>query len=159
MKTPVSLMLVMSGLLAAGTALADHHQGGMHGDMHGDHVPPMFDKFDTDKDGRISKEEMRAGTDKVFAEADSNKDGFVSKEEMAAHHKSMHDQMHQKMQDRMQERWKAADKDGDGALSKAEVDAAKMPHLSRDFDKLDKNKDGKLTPDEIRAMMPGRAPK
>ena len=166
MKTSKTLMLLVAGLFLSGAALADHHEGdagksGMHHHgMHGGMGPgPMFDKFDTDKDGRISKEEMRAGTDKVFADVDTNKDGFVSKDEMEAHHKAMREKMHDKMRDRMQERWKAADKDGDGALSKAEVDAAKMNHLSRDFDKLDKNKDGKLTPDEIRAMMPERQPK
>ena len=170
MNNSKTLMLVC-GLFVSGLALANHHEGengkddrhhhgGMQGDMRGGMGPgPMFDRFDTDKDGRISKDEMRAGTDKLFAEADTNKDGFISKEEMAAHHKAMHDQMHERMQDKMQERWKAADKDGDGALSKAEVDAAKMNRLSRDFDKLDKNKDGKLSPDEIRAMMPERPPK
>ncbi len=162
MKTSKTLMLLVASLFASGAALADHHGGdattkndmhhhGMHGGMGGMGPGPMFDRFDTDKDGRISKDEMRAGTDKVFAETDTNKDGFISKEEMEAHHKAM--------RDKMQERWKAADTDGDGALSKTEVDAAKMTHLSRDFDKLDKNKDGKLSPDEIRAMMPERQPK
>ncbi len=165
MKTSTPLMLMLCGLFSSGIALADHHEGGMqhgdghHGEMHrhggmAGHESPMFGKFDTDKDGRISKDEMRAGMDKMFADVDTNKDGFISKEEMAAHHKSMHEQMHGKMRDRMQERWKAADKDGDGALSKAEVEAAKMPRLQRDFDNLDKNKDGKLSADEIRAMMP-----
>jgi len=51
------------------------------------------------------------------------------------------------------------DTDGDGALSKAEAESAKMSRLLRDFDKLDKNKDGKLTADEMAAaphhkMMP-----
>ena len=169
-----TLMLVC-GLFVSGLALADHHegeagkddryhhggmQGGMQDGMRGGMGPGMMlDRFDTDKDGRISKDEMRAGTDKLFAEVDTSKDGFISKEEMAAHHKAMHDKMHERMHDRMQERWKGADKDGDGALSKAEVDAAKMPRLSRDFDKLDKNKDGKLSPDEIPSMMPERPPK
>ncbi len=168
MKTSKTLMLLVAGLFASGAALADHHDGAakddmhhhrMHGGMGGMGPGPMFDKFDTDNDGRISKDEMRAGTDKMFADVDTNKDGFISKEEMEAHHKAMHDKMRDKMRDKMQERWKAADKDGDGALSKAEIDAAKMTHLSRDFDKLDKNKDGKLSPDEIRAMMPERQPK
>lgn len=163
--------LFVSGLSMSGIALADHHEGGtgkeemhhhggMHGDMKGGMGPgPMFDRFDTDKDSRISKDEMRTGTDKVFAEADTNKDGFVSREEMTAYHQAMHEKMHGAMRDKMQQRWKAADKDGDGGLSKAEVDAAKMTHLSRDFDKMDKNKDGKLTPDEVRAMMPERQPR
>lgn len=48
------------------------------------------------------------------------------------------------------ERMKAADKDGDGAISKAEADAAGMTRLSKNFDKLDTNKDGKLTRDEMK---------
>ncbi len=160
---------VLAGLLCAGLASAapppsDEH---MHGDhmkgegMQGDRMPPMFGLFDENKDGRLSKDEVRKGVDKMFTDIDTNKDGFITKEEMQAHHKAMHDKMHSKMQ----ERWKAADKDGDGSLSRAEVDAAGMKRLSRDFDKLDKNKDGKLTSDEMRdAMMmrhqgePGAAP-
>ncbi len=39
------------------------------------------------------------------------------------------------------------DTNGDGAIDRSE--AAKAPHLAQNFDKLDKNKDGKLTPDEL----------
>lgn len=49
------------------------------------------------------------------------------------------------------ERLKAADKDGDGAISKAEADAAGLKGLSAHFDKLDANKDGKVTREELRA--------
>ena len=147
---------VLAGLLCAGLASAapppsDEH---MHGDhmkgegMQGDRMPPMFGLFDENKDGKLSKDEVRKGVDKMFTDIDTDKDGFITKDEMKAHHKGMHEQMHSKMQ----ERWKAADKDGDGALSRAEVDGAGMKMLSRDFDKLDKNKDGKLMPDEIRRM-------
>ena len=115
----------------------------------------MFSQFDTDKDGRISRTELQEGTTRMFNEADTDKDGFVSKEEMQAHHKAMHG----KKAGMMRERWKTADKDGDGALSRAEVDAGNMPMLARDFDKLDKNKDGKLTADEIRTGMPMHEPR
>jgi hypothetical protein len=45
----------------------------------------------------------------------------------------------------------AADKDGDGAISKAEADGAGMKRLSANFDKIDANKDGKITREEMRA--------
>ena len=48
------------------------------------------------------------------------------------------------------ERFKAADKDGDGALSKAEADAAGLKGVSKNFDRIDTNKDGKVTRDEMR---------
>lgn len=151
MKKSIHALFAIAGVAGAGFALqATAHDGHMHGEgMHGDRMPPMFEKFDANHDGKLSKDEVRSGVDKMFAEIDTNKDGFIGKEEMQAYHKSMHEQM----RSGMQERWKAADKDGDGALSRAEVDGAGMKMLSRDFDKLDKNKDGKLTPDEIRDGM------
>ena len=141
--------LMLAGLMTASLAHANHHEKGegKHEDMQGDRIPPMFSQFDKNKDGRVSREEMREGMDRLFAEADTNKDGFISTEEMQAHHHAMREQLRQSMRDS----WKKADTDGDGALSKAEAEAAKMPRLVRDFDKLDKNKDGKLTPDEMAA--------
>ena len=51
---------------------------------------------------------------------------------------------------RMQEHFKAADKDGDGRISRAEADAS-LPRIAKNFDALDTNKDGFLTKDELRA--------
>jgi hypothetical protein len=49
------------------------------------------------------------------------------------------------------ERMKAADKDGDGAISKSEAEGAKMTRLSKNFDAIDTNKDGKVTKEEMAA--------
>lgn len=160
MKRIKSISLMLAGVFCSGVAMADHHGGGgMSGDMHGDRVPPMFSQFDKNNDGRISRDEAREGTDRMFNDIDTNKDGFISKEEMQAHHKAMHDKFREGMREKMREHWKSADKDGDGGLSRAEVEAAGMHRLSRDFDKLDTNKDGKLTQDELRAGMPDRPAK
>ncbi|HEX4858204.1 MAG TPA: EF-hand domain-containing protein [Usitatibacteraceae bacterium] len=51
---------------------------------------------------------------------------------------------------KMQSRLKAADKDGDGRISKAEADAA-LPRIAKHFAEIDTNKDGYLTRDELRA--------
>ncbi len=160
MKQLSRLLVAVAGLVIGSAALADHHEGGMHEHQGKEGRMPMFGMFDENKDGKLSRDEVQKGVDKMFTEIDTHSGGTTPPDEMRAHHKSMHDKMHSKMQ----ERWKAADKDGDGALSRAEVDAAKMPMLSRDFDKLDANKDGKLTADELRnAMMQrrqgGAAPK
>lgn len=149
MKTRMSAVIAAAGLLISGAALADHHGGGMHSHHGKDARMPMFGLFDENKDGKLSKDEVQRGIDKMFAEADTDKDGLLSQDEMQSHHAAIYD----KMRSQMQAHWKAADKDGDGALSRAEVDAAKMPRLSRDFDRLDANKDGKLTPDEMRSAM------
>ncbi len=51
---------------------------------------------------------------------------------------------------RMQEHFKAADKDSDGKISRAEADAS-LPRVAKNFDALDANKDGFVTTDEMRA--------
>src|SRR4051812_45119381 len=48
---------------------------------------------------------------------------------------------------KFEERFKAADTNGDGVIGKDE--ASKMPGLSKHFDRLDANKDGKLTREEL----------
>lgn len=49
-------------------------------------------------------------------------------------------------------RFAAADKNGDGALTKAEAEAAGMTRLSQNFDAVDTNKDGKVTRAELAAF-------
>ena len=51
---------------------------------------------------------------------------------------------------KMHERMKAADKDGDGRISRAE--AAAMPRLAKHFDEIDTNKDGFITKEERQAQ-------
>ena len=49
------------------------------------------------------------------------------------------------------ERLQAADANKDGFIDKAEADA-KLPRVAKNFDKLDANRDGRLSPEELRAM-------
>ena len=42
----------------------------------------MFAEMDVNKDGKLSKEEVKGPLAEKFAEIDSNKDGFISKEEL-----------------------------------------------------------------------------
>lgn len=44
----------------------------------------MFEKMDTDKDGKISKSEFEAHMDTMFRHKDANGDGSISKDEMHA---------------------------------------------------------------------------
>ena len=150
MKHVTAISMLLTVLAVSGVALADDHESG---GMHGDKMPPAFSKFDKNSDGRISRDEAREGADRMFNEIDTNRDGFISKEEMQAHHKIMHDEFREGMREKMRDHWKSADKDGDGFLSRAEVEAARMKRLSRDFDKLDTNKDGKLSEDEMKMTM------
>ncbi len=49
------------------------------------------------------------------------------------------------------ERLQAADANKDGFIDKAEADA-RLPRVAKNFDKLDTNGDGQLSPDEFKAM-------
>ena len=152
MDKRISLATAFAGLLFSGVAFADHHGGMKHG-MHDEamHGPgPMFEEFDANKDGKLSRDEVQQGSDKLFKEIDTNKDGYLSQDEVKAHHKAMFEKHRQAMQDK----WKAADKDNDGSLTKAEAEAGGLTRVAKDFDKRDKNKDGKLTQDELRKATP-----
>lgn len=51
---------------------------------------------------------------------------------------------------KVHERLKAADKDGDGKISKAEADTS-LPRIAKQFGDIDTNKDGFVTKAELRA--------
>jgi Ca2+-binding EF-hand superfamily protein len=118
-----------------------------------------FKKADTDGDGALSKAEAEKGMPRLakeFDAIDANKDSKITPDEirtyMQAHVREHRKEMRGEMKARFEEHFKKADTDGDGALSKAEAEKG-MPRLARNFDAIDANKDGKITPDEIRAYM------
>ncbi len=124
--------------------MGQHHHMGHGGGM-------WMKAIDTDGDGAISKAEA----DAWFNKLDTNRDGKIDKAEMDAHRKAAMAERHARMQAAFDEKFKAADKNGDGALTKAEANAG-LPRLAERFDQLDANRDGKLTRDEIRAGMEKR---
>ncbi len=107
--------------------------------LHGRHRDAMK-HLDKDGDGLISRAEAQAAPRlaKHFDEIDANKDGFLSKDELAAARAKMRDAIFARI-----------DTDADGRISRDE--AARFPRLARHFDKIDANKDGYLTKDELRA--------
>ena len=54
-----------------------------------------------------------------------------------------------------EQRFKRADADGNGMISRAEADKA-MPRLARHFDRIDVNKDGQITLEEMAAARKAR---
>ena len=58
-------------------------------------------------------------------------------------------------QQELEKAFKAADKNGDGKLSRAEAKDG-MPRVAKNFDRIDANKDGFVTLDEINAARGGR---
>jgi Ca2+-binding EF-hand superfamily protein len=98
-----------------------------------------FEKLDTNGDGAVTTAEFEAGALARWTEADTNKDGKVTSDEF----KSVHE-AHE------QERFMSKDANGDGVLQRAEVQ--RMPDAF--FAKLDTNKDGSLSKDEMASCKP-----
>jgi Ca2+-binding EF-hand superfamily protein len=134
MKTSIFRTTTIVAMLTLGTltAITAHAGPGADGQK-------KMQAIDKNGDGKISREEAAAYPRLVkrFDAVDANKDGFVTPQEMkAAHVKATAAKL------------KAIDANGDGQLSRAEVDA-KAPRLAKRFDAIDTNKDGYLSKEEL----------
>jgi Ca2+-binding EF-hand superfamily protein len=104
---------------------------------------------DTNGDGQLTREEAKLGLPHLYEHfefVDANGDGAVTLAELEQLRDR--DQMRLRVQDRV----KAADKDGDGKLNLAEVQAA-FPGLAPRFAALDKDGDGFLTVEDFGRFM------
>jgi Ca2+-binding EF-hand superfamily protein len=102
-------------------------------------------KADTDGNGLLTREEAKLGLPHLYEHfefVDANGDGSISLAELEQLRDR--DQLRLRIQDRV----KAADKDGDGKLNLAEVQAA-FPGLAPRFAALDKDGDGFLTVEDF----------
>lgn len=102
----------------------------------------MIRKLDTDGDQRVSKAEFEAGYTEKFDMADTNRDGVMSTDELAAK-KNKKDGTNKGL--KAEEKMAKKDMNADGQLSADEFAQAKTAK----FDKMDANKDGFLTAQEI----------
>ena len=97
--------------------------------------------MDVNNDGFVTREEAKdyPMLSAQFEVADANKDGKLDTAEMDAHRNAMRAGGRAKAQ----ERWKAADTDGDGAISRKEAETS-MPGVAERFKKFDVDGDGKI---------------
>ena len=105
---------------------------------------------DTNGDQQLSREEAQAALPLVYALfdfLDADRSGQVTKEELG---RLMTPEGMEELREMIVRRVKAADTNGDGVLDLAEVQTG-LPGLAGKFMMLDKNGDGLLTPDELRA--------
>jgi len=133
---------------AAAFALADERHDPM----------AMFDK---DGNGALSLAEVRQGAREMFAKVDTDKDGKLSQDEMLAHHRMMGGPHHGGGGPRAEGGPPPGegapppggrgpmhmDTDGDGAISLAEAQSTLEGHFTR----ADANRDGSVTRDEMDA--------
>ena len=151
--------VLISGLTAlalAGTAVvgvaASHGKAGMGGHMGGvmgDRGAMMpFEEIDTESDGKITADEMKAHADARFGAADANGDGFIDAAEMQAH---MLAQATARMQERSTRMIEMMDADDDGKLSVEEMRAGPRngDRFERMLSRLDKDEDGAISREEM----------
>ncbi|TLD72315.1 EF-hand domain-containing protein [Phragmitibacter flavus] len=127
--------LLFFGVLTSSVTLATAQDKGKPKGPGGDRpVPPeVLEKFDADKDGKLSPEERKAAREAREKEFDKDGDGKLNQEEKAA--------MQEAGRAKMLERF---DKDGDGKLS--EEERASMPRPPRGEGPPDGGKKGKKGP-------------
>jgi Ca2+-binding EF-hand superfamily protein len=124
----------------------------------------LLKKTDKDGDGKISKEEFKAGmpqgganADALFSKIDANSDGFIDESENAAAVQKRHRGHGHKSADPMQV-FEKADGDGDGKISKSDFKSA-LPQgtdsatAGKVFDSMDTNQDGVVSAEEYMAAM------
>jgi Ca2+-binding EF-hand superfamily protein len=142
-----AVIVALVGALAAWTVAVSEEQESHHG--------RSFERWDANSDGVVTRDEVeREAAERaarMFDSLDADRNGTLTKDEL----QQAHEKKRSAMRERGEERFKAADKNGDGNLSKEEAGEA-MPHLAKNFERLDANKDGLLSSEELRSVHKGR---
>jgi len=120
------------------------HGGGMHGGMQGgpmQMMDKMFDKFDVNKDGAVSKAEIAQVRKAELAKYDADKDGKLSLNEFQNLWLEM-------ARERMVDHFQRLDNNGDAVVTEDEVASP----MDRMMSFMDQNGDGKLTKKELLSL-------
>ena len=161
MKMTIGYLAAIAGIVMSTSfarAQGDHCDEDMHGLTHTQAQAAgnggLFSRLDTNGDGVISKAEFDAFNAAHFNNLDTNKDGNISPEELRAAQNQVppNQGMHGDGATHLDQRFYAADANHDGGLDRSE--AVYMPMLSKYFDEVDTNKDGKVTRQEYFDAMP-----
>ena len=104
----------------------------------------MFNRFDANADGQITRDEVKAKAAQRFARMDTNADGTVTRDERKAFRKA-------RRMERQERRFARMDANGDGAVSLAEMRDVAARRADRRFARLDTNADGALSLAELQA--------
>lgn len=116
------------------SSFMQHGQMGSRTNMH----EKIFEKFDSNKDGTITKAEIDAVRKSEIAKNDANKDGKLSLNEFETLWTGL-------MRERMVDHFQRLDNDGDAVLSEDEI----AKPLDRMLSHMDRNNDGSLDKNEL----------
>jgi hypothetical protein len=137
-------------LLAATPALAAPDSGAVNPPPARPANPGMM-RYDTNKDGFVDRIEWTAGQEARFKELDTDKDGKLSKDEMFSRARQAPGQVMQS--DRQLERqdrfFQQVDRNRDGFVSKDEF----IAQADRNFARCDLDKDGRTNTAECRQAL------
>jgi len=129
--------------VASGAGYGGCHRSGIERGFGGHHSGQrgeiLFRTFDADKDGTVTAAEINAETERRMSGNDANGDGALSLEEFQGVWMEM-------IRSRMVDAFQRFDDDGDGVITKAEVDEKTSWMMSR----MDRDGDGKITREEQR---------
>lgn len=104
-------------------------------------------RVDADGDRRVSLVEMQAAQAQRFARLDANRDGRLTREERRAGRDAVRTERARRRADREAAMLARRDVDRDGVLSPAEAPA----RLAERFDQFDADRNGRLTAGELQA--------
>ncbi len=118
----------------------------------------QFERADADGNGSLSRAEAEKGLPRVardFDAIDADHNGEVSPEEVRAWMKARRAERSSRREaarSKFDQYFRAADRDGDGALSRDEARQG-MPRLVSKFERIDTDHDGKITREEIQTYL------
>ncbi|SDI38495.1 EF-hand domain-containing protein [Alloyangia pacifica] len=161
-KLMTGAALVVLGTASLAFAATDAKPMGQRGERPAP-MTQMFESFDSDGNGSISREEFAAhgpaaGFSEAYATADADGNGLLEGDELiafadarkAAREAQQLEMRKARMEQRMLERF---DADKDGKLSLEEMQAQGPMGF---FDRFDADEDGQVTEDELAAARPMR---
>jgi Ca2+-binding EF-hand superfamily protein len=151
-KTVIALITAIT-MCVSGAALAGNEAGKQGNKNHAARAEKRFQNLDKNNDGKISAAELNQSLAARFVKMDTNKDGFLSKEDRKQIGKKgkKAGKKAGKRGAKMAKRMNRLDTNKDGKISAVEFQAV-GPAM---FKKLDKNGDGVITKDEMKQARKG----